>query len=106
MGDALGLLGLARRGGRLAVGEEPSFKEIRAHKAKLLVVASDAADNTARRAQHWADWGKVPLLTLPYRKEELGAALGRSSCALAVLTDAGLAGAVKKKLSDAKEAHV
>ena len=44
------LLGLALRAGRLAVGEEPVGAACRGHKAYLLLLASDAADNTIRRA--------------------------------------------------------
>ena len=44
------LLGLALRAGRLAVGEEPVGVACRCHKGYLLLLASDAADNTIRRA--------------------------------------------------------
>ena len=42
----LSLLGLALRGGRLAVGEEPSALAAKAGQARLLLTASDAAGNT------------------------------------------------------------
>ena len=42
----LSLLGLALRGNHLAVGEEPVEAAARAKDARLLLLASDAADNT------------------------------------------------------------
>ena len=45
----LPLLGLCLRGGRLAVGEEPVEAVARTRDARVLFLASDAADNTRRR---------------------------------------------------------
>ena len=88
------LLGLALRAGRLAVGEEPVGVACRCHKGYLLLLASDAADNTIRRALHFCQAGKTICLTLPLTKQELGSGLGRASCAMLALTDVGFAAAV------------
>ena len=93
----LSLLGLALRGGRLAVGEEPSALAAKAGQARLLLTAADAAGNTLRRAEHLAEEGRCLYLTLPFDKAELGGALGRGSAALAALTDTGLAAAVAER---------
>lgn len=93
------LLGLALRAGRLAVGEEPVGTACRAHKAYLLLLASDAADNTIRRALQFCQAGKTLCLKLPLTKEELGRGLGRSSCAMLAITDAGFAASVAKRLA-------
>ena len=85
------LLGLALRAGRLAVGEEPVGAACRGHKAYLLLLASDAADNTIRRASHFSQSAKNTIcLQLPLTKAELGSGLGRTSCAMAALTDIGM----------------
>ena len=93
------LLGLARKAGRLEAGEEPVGAACRARQARLVLLASDAAPNTARRAAHFGQAGDVPWLSLPLTKEEVGGLLGRSSCALLALTDAGFAAAVGEKLA-------
>ena len=93
------LLGLALRAGRLAVGEEPVGVACRCHKGYLLLLASDAADNTIRRALHFCQAGKTICLTLPLTKQELGSGLGRASCAMLALTDVGFAAAVAEKLA-------
>ena len=104
--DSIGsLLGLALRAGRLAVGEEPVRTASRSHKAYLLLLASDAADNTIRRAHHFTQTGTNTIcLTVPATKEELGASLGRASCAMLAVTDVGLAAALAEKLAAADEA--
>ena len=95
----LSLLGLALRGGRLAVGEEPTALAAKAGQARLILAASDAAGNALRRAEHLAREGHCLWLVLPYSKAELGGALGRGGVALAALTDTGLAAAVAERLA-------
>lgn len=96
------LLGLALRAGRLAVGEEPVGAACRAHKAYLLLLACDAADNTIRRAHHFCQAGSNTILAvLPFTKAELGGCLGRVSCAMLAVSDIGFAAAVADKLAKA-----
>ena len=97
---ALGLLGLARRGRLLEVGEEPVGIACRSGKARLLLIAKDAADHTFRRARSFCRTGKPPYICAPYTKEELGNALGCNACALCVLTDAPMAKAVLEALDE------
>ena len=97
--NILSLLGLALRGGRLAVGEEPAALAAKSGQARLLLAASDAAGNTLRRAEHLAQEGHCLWLVLPFSKAELGGALGRGSAAIAALTDLGLAAAVTERLA-------
>ena len=97
--NILSLLGLALRGGRLAVGEEPAALAAKAGQSRLLLTASDAAANTLRRAEHLAQVGRCLHLTLPFTKAELGGALGRGTAAIAALTDTGLAAALTERLA-------
>ena len=104
MDNISSLLGLALRAGRLAAGEEPVGAACRGHKAYLLLLASDAADNTIRRAHHFAQTGTNTIcLTIPMTKEELGGCLGRASCAMLAVTDVGFAAALAEKLAHADE---
>ena len=99
MNKALGLLGLAKKAGKLEVGEEPTGAAARAKDARLLLIASDAAENSCRRLKHFADAGACLYAKLPCTKDELGSALGRSSCAMAAVTDVGFATAIAEKLA-------
>ena len=98
--NILSLLGLALRGGRLVMGEEPVEGVARARDARVLLLASAAADNTRRRIEHVADEGQCMWLRVPFTKEELGRALGRTSVAVAAITDIGLAAAVARRLAE------
>ena len=95
----LHLLGLAKKAGLLEVGEEPVGAVCRARQARLVLLAADAAPNTCRRAAHFGEAGEVLWLEVPFSKEELGFILGRSSCAMLALTDAGFSAAVVEKLA-------
>lgn len=101
--NTLNLLGLARRGGNLALGEEPVSDVCQQHKARVVFLACDAGDTICRRAGRMAESGNAPLVTLPWSKEEVGSALGRSTCALLALTDQGLASTVLSRLAQDDE---
>ena len=87
MDKLLNLIGLAKKAGKLEVGEEPVGAAARSKHARLILIASDAADNTRRRALHFGEAGECICLEIPPTKEDLGRALGRTSCALLALTD-------------------
>lgn len=95
----LGTLGLARRSGNLAVGEEPVAAACRGGQARVVLLAGDAADNTARKAARLGQERDIPVAALPYDKGQVGFALGRSSCAVLAVTDAGLAALLLEKLA-------
>ena len=97
----LSLIGLCLRGRNLEVGEEPVEAVARARDARVLLLASDAADNTARRVQHFAEAGQCVWLRIPFTKQELGQATGRGSAAVVAITDIGLAVAVDKRAEKA-----
>lgn len=97
--NTLNLLGLARRGGRLALGEEPVADVCKTKKARVVFLASDAGETIIRRGSRMADGANVPLVTLPWTKAEIGFHLGRASCALLALTDQGLASTVVERLA-------
>ena len=99
MDSVLHLLGIARKAGRIEVGEEPVGAAARARQAKVILTAADGADNSLRRAAHFGEAGKVPVLPTPYTKGELGGAVGRSACTMLALTDIGLAAAIAEKLA-------
>lgn len=95
----LGLIGLARKAGKLELGEEPVFSAASAHKARLILVAGDASENTLEKARRVAERGNCPLLQVELSKAELGGGTGRATCALLAFTDVGLAAAAAKKLA-------
>lgn len=100
--DALLMTGMALRAGRLEVGDEAAGDACRYKRCRLLLVSADAGEGAQRRAAHFAEEGQCLLAELPCSKEELGAALGRKSCAMAAVTDLGLAQAIVQRLAQAE----
>lgn len=100
MDKARNYLSLARKAGRIELGEEPVGAAARAQKARLLVVASDASDHTWRRAKSFVEGTDQQCIRVPFDKEELGMAVGRQSLALAAITDPALALAFLKSLNE------
>lgn len=99
MEKILSMIGLAHKAGRVEIGEEPVGSAARAKKARIILVAGDAAASSVRRAMGFANTGSCLCLVIPASKEELGRALGRTSCAMAAITDMGFADAIAKKLA-------
>ena len=95
----LNMIGLALRAKKLEVGEEPVGAACRARDCRLIIVARDAADNTFRRVKHFADAGQCLWISVPFTKDELGGAVGRTSCAMLAVTDIGFAETIAKKLA-------
>lgn len=91
MNKVLNYLALARKGGRAELGEEPVGAAARAMKAHLILVASDASDHTWRRALAFASGTDQQCIRLDDTKEEMGFAVGRTSLAIAAITDVRLA---------------
>ena len=98
---ALHYLSLARKGGMAELGEEPVGTIARAGKAYAILVASDASDHTWRRAKSFAAGTEQQCVRLDATKEEMGMAVGRTSLAIAAITDVQLALALVKALPKA-----
>ena len=106
MDKALGYLALARKAGFAELGEEPVGAAARLGHARLVLVASDASDHTWRRAKSFVAGTNQQLVRLPSTKDEMGFAIGRTSLAIAAITDAGLALSLVKTLDTQKHKDV
>ncbi|MDO4270225.1 MAG: ribosomal L7Ae/L30e/S12e/Gadd45 family protein [Eubacteriales bacterium] len=95
----LGMLGLARRAGKLAYGDELVRDLCAEKKARCVFVAADAGASTAKKAAFYAEGANVPFIVLPSGKETLGAAIGRNGCAVCAVSDIGMAAAALQKLA-------
>ena len=100
MDKALNYLALARKAGLAELGEEPVGVAAKAGRAPLVLVASDASDHTWRRAKSYVADTRQQLLRLPYTKEEMGFAIGRTSLAMAAITDVGMAASLVAALEN------
>lgn len=98
MDKALNYMALARKAGRIELGEEPVGAAARAQHARLVVVASDASDHTWRRAKSFVAGTTQQCIRVDFTKDALGQAVGRTSLAIGAFTDPALALAFVKAL--------
>ena len=91
MDNTLRYLSLARKAGKAELGEEPVGAAARALHAHVILVAKDASDHTWRRAKSFAAGTDQQCIRLECSKDEMGQAIGRTSLAIAAITDIGLA---------------
>ena len=85
-----GMLGLAMRAGKLAVGEGKAEEAIRSGKAFLLILSTDASDNTEKKFLNMANSHKLPVVRSCDR-DTLGKILGREFAVIVAVTDLGFA---------------
>ena len=100
MNKALQYLSIARKGGMAELGEEPVGAVAREGKAHVILVAGDASDHIWRRAKSFAAGTDQQCVRLKATKEEMGFAVGRTSLAIAAVTDARLALALVTALDE------
>ena len=100
MDRALNFLALGKKARLVELGEEPVGAITRAGKGYLVVVAGDASDHTWRRAKSFVAGTDQQCIRLKFTKEELGFVIGRTSLAIAAITDAPLALALVKSLGE------
>ena len=98
MDKALNYMALARKAGRIELGEEPVGAAARAQHARLVVVAQDASSHTWRRAQSFVGNTEQQCLRIPFTKDQMGQAVGRQELAIAAFTDPAMALAFVKAL--------
>jgi ribosomal protein L7Ae-like RNA K-turn-binding protein len=86
----LSRLGLATRAGKLISGEEIVLKAVRSGEAKLVLLAGDASENTAKKIKDKCSSYGVPLL-IGFTRFELGSAVGKPERVMFAVTDRGFA---------------
>lgn len=96
----LSLLGLAARGRNLVSGEFSTEKAVKQGKAALVIVSSEASDNTRKMFTNMCTFYKTPIYFYG-TKEALGRAVGKEMRASIAVTDQGMAENIIKRLEEA-----
>jgi ribosomal protein L7Ae-like RNA K-turn-binding protein len=91
------LLSMAQRAGRVASGDTAVREAFEKKKARFLLLAKDAADETKKLYTGFAEKAGIPVCEA-MDKESLGNAIGKEQRAAAVLLDQGFSDALKKRL--------
>lgn len=89
------LLGLANRARKIVSGEGLVVKEVQLKRAKLVLLAQDASENTKKKITDKCSYYHVPLLLVGDRYM-LGQAIGKDSRVVVAVMDNGFA----KKLTE------
>ena len=95
---ALGMLGLATRAGKSCSGEVSAENALKKGKAALVIISEDASDNTVKHFTDMSAYRNVACIRLG-TKDELGKFCGKSFRSVAVVTDPGFAGQIRKLMS-------
>lgn len=90
-----GYLGLAERAGKMASGEFMVETAVKKGKARVVLVAGDASENTKKQFRNMCEYYDVPCYEIA-DKARLGKAIGKEFRASCAVTDDGLAKAVLK----------
>lgn len=93
----LSLLGIAAKSGSVVSGEFATEKAVKDGKAYLVIVASDASDNTKKLFGNVTAFYQVPMY-LYADKESLGHFIGKEFRASMAITNEGLARSLEDKL--------
>ena len=100
MDKFLSTLGLARRAGRLNYGFDMVMAGL--EKTHLLLLAEDCSPRTCKNLEITAkDWG-LPLLRLPYTKDQLGAGIGTKPVGIIGVADGGFAKSLAQSIEGGK----
>ena len=95
---ALGMLGLATRAGKSCSGDFSAESALKKGKAALVILSRDASDNTVKHFMDMSAYRDVACIRLG-TKEELGKFCGKAYRSVAVVTDPGLAGQIRRLMS-------
>lgn len=93
----LSTISLATKAGKTVSGEFSVEKAVKEGKARLVIVALEASDNTKKMFKNMCNFYKVPIYFYG-TKEGLGHYMGKEFRASMAVTDDGLAKAVEKQL--------
>ena len=91
------MLGMATKAGKVVSGEFATEKAVKSAHAYLVIVASDASDNTKKMFTNMCNFYKVPL-RIYGNKESLAHAIGKEMRSSLAITDEGFAKSLIKHL--------
>ncbi len=98
----LSLIGLAMKAGRCTSGETMTENETKLGRARLVIVASDASDNTKKKFRDMCEFYKVPICFYG-DKDTLGHAMGKEFRASLAILDKGFADGIRKELKNRED---
>lgn len=95
----LSLIGLSMKAGKVMSGEFSTENAVKGGQAAIVIVSTEASENTKKKFQNMCTYYKVPIYFYG-SKVELGSAIGKGFRASLAVLDSGLAKAVEKNLGN------
>lgn len=86
----------------IADGGFSAEKAVRSGKARMVVLAEDASDNTKKQFQDICSYRKIPVIVYA-DKDRLGHAVGKELRSVIAVLDGGFAAAIEKKVRELKQ---
>ena len=80
----LGMIGLARKAGEITVGSDLVCLDMKSGKAKLIILANDASDNTKKKIISKSNFYKVRCLQPDLSGDEISKAVGKGNTVAAI----------------------
>ncbi len=100
----LGMLGLARRAGRLSIGTDMTCEALRQGSARLCILACDASENTAKRVKSKSEFYGVKCICPEINRAQLSHAIGKENDISAVaINDENFASAIENIFKNCEE---
>lgn len=96
-GTVLNMIGLARRAGHVESGDAAVRGSIGRRRARLIILAGDAAERTKEAFGRLARDAGIPLVVCG-TKDSLGSILGKPSRSVAAITDDNFARGIVKAI--------
>ena len=96
------LLSLSMRAGKVKSGEFATLEAIRKRTAQLVIVSSDASENTTKQFTDKCKYYNVPIYYFG-DKESLGHAIGKEVRTSLAITDKGLSESLRKNLLEQQD---
>lgn len=97
----LSMLSIAAKAGSVVSGEFSTEKAVKDGRAYLVMVASDASENTQKMFRNMTEFYRVPMY-LYSDKETLGHFIGKEFRASLAVTNEGIAHSIEEKLKQIK----
>lgn len=91
------MLGLAERSRNLASGEVSVENAVKSGKAWLVIVPTDASDNTVKKFKNMCEYREIPFARYG-TKESLGHAIGKEERSSIAVLQEGFAESILKQL--------
>ena len=96
---ALSMISLATKAGKTASGEFSTEQSVKTFRAELVIVATDASENTKKKFQNMCEFYEVPIYFYG-DKDTLGHAMGKEFRASLAVNDLGFAKGIMKHIDN------